>query len=733
MEEVSILVRYCGSWEKVGLSYAYKGGKSKGMIIPNDISYNQLLDMVYELTNIDRRTHNIQLKYIFNVHGPTEPVEIEGDRDVHFFVRCNSDKNIPGTSLCISNTDREVYDDDTEVNFELNDDRYDIADTELFEEPDIVGFSRNIDDRNEPQINISEVNANDHTTAQENFSSEGNAGFAGSNSIGASQSCGNMISPVVHDDSYAVLKVGEIFPDKKSLFKKLCMHALHLHFEFKVAKSTKTLFVVRCKVSECKWWLRATRVDDTCFFVIKLYRDEHLSSSCFEFHEARQATGWVVGECIKSKYEGVSCIYKPNDIVKDFQRVHGVSITYGKAWRARESALHSLHGTPEQSFAELPSFFAQLESNNPGTVTHIELDSINRLKYCFMAIGPSLRGFRTCIRPVICVDGTHLKGKYLGTLFVATCLDGNNQVYPLAFGVGDSENDDAWTWFFEKLNGAIESMDSLVFISDRNASIEKSIRRVFPEAIHGACMYHLGQNLKSKKFSDSVIPLFYKAPKSYNKVEFHHIMNQILRFDAGNVFKYLSEAGFEKWSRAYFPGQRRSIALEMKGELTDYYDKVAEERRNRARVMTVEPFSINTFLVKDGDDGGQVDLASKTCSCRVFDIDHIPCIHAFAACRVRKLPIISLCSQYYRTDMLLLAYAEPINPVLNTDANVLTEELRVVLPPETRRKSGRPKKRRIPSSGEQIQKRKCSRCKQDGHNRQTCSEPICLHPSTSAQ
>ncbi|XP_038717209.1 uncharacterized protein LOC120010489 [Tripterygium wilfordii] len=116
----------------------------------------------------------------------------------------------------------------------------------------------------------------------------------------------------------------------------------------------------------------------------------------------------------------------------------------------------------------------------------------------------------------------------------------------------------------------------------------------------------------------------------------------------------------------------------MKGELTDYYDKVTEERRNRARVMTVEPISINTFLIKDGDDGGQVDLACKTCSCRVFDIDHIPCIHAFAACRVRKLPIISSCSQYYRTDMLLLAYAELINPVLNTYTNVLIEEVRVV-------------------------------------------------------
>ncbi|XP_038699667.1 uncharacterized protein LOC119996960 [Tripterygium wilfordii] len=434
--------------------------------------------MVYKLTNIDRRTHNIQLKYIFNVHGPTEPVEIEGDRDVHFFVRCNSDRSIPGTSLCISNTNREVYDDDTEVNFELNDDRFDISDTKLFDEPDIVGFNSNIDVRNEPEINISEVNGNDHTTAQENFSSEGNSEIAGSNSIGTSQSYGNMISPVVHDDSYAILKVGEIFPDKKSLFKKLCMYVLHLHFEFKVAKSTKTLFVVRCKVVNASGDFEQQELRKLVFFVIKVYRDKHLPSSCFEFNEARQATGWVVGECIKSKYEGVSCIYRPNDIVKDFERVHGVSITYGKAWRARESALHSLHDASKQAFAELPSFFAQLESKNPGTITHIESDSINRFKYCFMAIGPSLRGFCTCIRPVICVDETHLKGKYLGTLFVATCLDGNNQVYPLAFGVGDAENDDACTCFFEKLNGAIGSMHNM-FLSRTGMQVLKKVSREF--------------------------------------------------------------------------------------------------------------------------------------------------------------------------------------------------------------------------------------------------------------
>ena len=38
------------------------------------------------------------------------------------------------------------------------------------------------------------------------------------------------------------------------------------------------------------------------------------------------------------------------------------------------------------------------------------------------------------MRPVIAVDGTHLKGRFGGTMFVATAQDGNEQVYPVAFG-----------------------------------------------------------------------------------------------------------------------------------------------------------------------------------------------------------------------------------------------------------------------------------------------------------
>ena len=58
-----------------------------------------------------------------------------------------------------------------------------------------------------------------------------------------------------------------------------------------------------------------------------------------------------------------------------------------------------------------------------------------------MALGSCIKGCLNCIRPVVAVDGTHLHEKYKGMLLIATCVDGNNNIYPLAFDIVDGEND----------------------------------------------------------------------------------------------------------------------------------------------------------------------------------------------------------------------------------------------------------------------------------------------------
>ena len=144
-----------------------------------------------------------------------------------------------------------------------------------------------------------------------------------------------------------------------------------------------------------------------------------------------------------------------------------------------------------------------------------------------MALGSCIRGFQSHIRKVVAIDGTFMKGKYYDTLFVAVCLDGNNQIYPLAFGVGDSENDGSWSWFLMKLRDAIGCVDDLVFISDRHKSIEKCVKIIFPSAVHGVCCHHLKMNVHTKFKTDTIMEMYWLAAKAYRRSDFNAFMGQL--------------------------------------------------------------------------------------------------------------------------------------------------------------------------------------------------------------
>ena len=111
------------------------------------------------------------------------------------------------------------------------------------------------------------------------------------------------------------------------------------------------------------------------------------------------------------------------------------------------------------------------------------------------------------------------KELYHGRIFVATYLDGNNQLYPIAIGVLDLENKNAWEWFMMKLHRVIGNRPELVIISDRCTSIKKAILKAFRNATHGVCFFHVKSSIKSKfrisKFAWGEFELaFYKRSKS---------------------------------------------------------------------------------------------------------------------------------------------------------------------------------------------------------------------------
>ncbi|XP_047331185.1 uncharacterized protein LOC124934712 [Impatiens glandulifera] len=266
------------------------------------------------------------------------------------------------------------------------------------------------------------------------------------------------------------------------------------------------------------------------------------------------------------------------------QTNYGFKLKYNKAWRSREQALMAVRGTVEESYGKLSSYLFMLAKNNPGC---------------------SIRGFRYC-RPVLSVDASFLKHKIGGQLLIAIALDANEQLFPLAFGVVDSENNNSWTYFMQQLRVAIGIVPDLVFVSDRHPSIANALS-------------------------------------------------------------------------AYL-----------------------REQAEKARFYTVNPLNRFEFHVNDGQHDFQVDLQTRTCTYRVFDLSGLPCKHALAAARSRKTIPYEYYSRFFTTEAWCMAYVDTCYPVCDEGSWDIPENIkeRVCLKPPIKVKKGRPTTKRRPSQGE---------------------------------
>ena len=159
-------------------------------------------------------------------------------------------------------------------------------------------------------------------------------------------------------------------------------------------------------------------------------------------------------------------------------------------------------------------------------------------------------------------------------------------------------------------------------------------------------------------------------------------------------------------------------ALLMTTELTTWVDGELRERYNTSSTYEVEAINSMKYNVKYNGVSDHVNLHNHSCTCRRFDLDHIPCSHVIAACRYAHMSCYPLCSKYYTVNSLLSLYVESIHHLGHQRDWMIPCDIssRVVLPPKTRRLAGIPRNERILSGGESKHKWRCGRCGDYGHN-----------------
>ena len=159
-----------------------------------------------------------------------------------------------------------------------------------------------------------------------------------------------------------------------------------------------------------------------------------------------------------------------------------------------------------------------------------------------MALGVFIRGFRGTCRPVICVDGSHLKHNFGKHMITVIALDANNQLHPMALAMVYSENNNSLMYFIVKLKEAIRKVENLVFISNQHKSIAHALSIVFPEAHHGVCTYHVKMNINHKFQTNHCDKAYELVAQLYQIFYFNHHFDKIKIKDPA-IAKYLEEIG----------------------------------------------------------------------------------------------------------------------------------------------------------------------------------------------
>ena len=118
---------------------------------------------------------------------------------------------------------------------------------------------------------------------------------------------------------------------------------------------------------------------------------------------------------------------------------------------------------------------------------------------CFIAAEAVIDASDT-FRPLVALDVAHLTSKYKGTLLVASGIDANDEVLPLAWAVVDAENSANWLWCCKhfKQNFGVITRDNSVIISDRDKSLMEAIKAVFPRCHLARCCWHIAHNVQDR-------------------------------------------------------------------------------------------------------------------------------------------------------------------------------------------------------------------------------------------
>uniref|UniRef100_A0AB38Z7H9 DBD protein n=1 Tax=Paeonia suffruticosa TaxID=45171 RepID=A0AB38Z7H9_PAESU len=557
-------------------------------------------------------------------------------------------------------------------------------------------------------------------------------------------------------------------------------YSMALGFTYNYKNNDCKRVTAMCKAEGCPWRIHASRLSTTQLFRIKKFNSSHTCGAGTGTSNRPHASKKLVASIIKEKLRDTpNC--KPREIANEIRRDFGIDLRYSQAWRGMETAKEELQGSYKDAYNQLPWLCEKIVEKNPGSVATLVIREDLSFHRLFVAFHASLYGFQNGCRPLLFLDTLSLNSKYPSELLTATSLDGNDGIFPVAFAIVDTVDDDSWRWFLSQLKSVLSTIQPITFVADRWVALRFSISSIFENSNHGYCLHHLTEDLKkdlknsyTRETLEVIITHVYTAAHATTVDGFQNCVESIQSFSS-EAREWILQSEPEHWANAYFQGlrynhMRSDVALSFYSWVTElptltivqmidtmrckmmeliYTRRVDLDQWTQTRLTPcleeklrneiVKASSVQVLLLPDGGNyevcngvGGTsvVNIDLWECSCRGWQVSGLPCFHAVAVLQRIDRNIYDYCSKYFSTVAYRLMYSESINPIPTVDKPVQTQSTAAqVLPPPPRRIPGPPKKRRIRLKGGVKRPLHCSKCKGAGHNRATCDIVTTLAPN----